>query len=77
MDMFLVFIVFLLGCAIGIGFYICFEAAHADEPAGVIRIDRSDTDGPYFFLEIENLSDITDNEYITLQVVDENFSPQK
>lgn len=41
---------------------------------GTLRVDTSDQDGPYFFLEISTSPyDIMNKRYITLEVKVENF----
>ena len=41
---------------------------------GCLRIDRSDPDGPYLFLELSNAVDITSKKrFVVFDVVDKNY----
>ena len=41
---------------------------------GYLRIDRSDPDGPYLFLELnESVESVAANKFVLLQVKQENF----
>lgn len=45
---------------------------------GTLRIDNSDSDGPYLFLELStNISSFNKKKQVTLNVLDENYLPQK
>lgn len=69
----------LLGLAIGVwtGF-ILGALARKPKIVGNLRIDESDPDGPYMFLELKcdpNIIKTTD--YVNLKVVAENYISQK
>jgi hypothetical protein len=45
---------------------------------GNLRIDRSDTDSQYLFLELDRgVGDISKKEFITLRVKNQNYTSQK
>ena len=45
---------------------------------GTLRIDNSDSDGPYLFLELStNISSFSKKKQVTLSVLDESYLPQK
>lgn len=45
---------------------------------GVLRIDRSDPDGPYLFLELsKDMSYFSNKKYVVLRVNDKNYISQK
>lgn len=45
---------------------------------GILRIDNSDSDGPYLFLELtKNISEFDKKNQILLNVKNENYIPQK
>lgn len=45
---------------------------------GTLRIDNSDPDGPYLFLELStNISSFNKKKQVTLNVMDESYLPQK
>lgn len=45
---------------------------------GALRIDRSDPDGPYLFLELKTgVDDVSQRGYVTLEVRDENYISQE
>lgn len=45
---------------------------------GTLRIDNSDSDGPYLFLELStNISSFNKKKQVTLNVMDESYLPQK
>lgn len=48
------------------------------KPLGIIRVDKSDPDGPYLFLELQSdPSDIERNEYVTFKVLVKDYISQK
>lgn len=78
MDWMLV-IVGLIGLVIGllIGRYIS-KSTYQTKPIGTLRIDTSDSDGPYMFLELDkNIGDICLEEYVRLRVSTESYLSQK
>lgn len=45
---------------------------------GTLRIDNSDSDGPYLFLELTtNISSFNKKKQVILNVLDESYIPQK
>lgn len=45
---------------------------------GTLRIDTSDSDGPYLFLELDKgIGDFYKDEYVTLRVSTESYLPRK
>lgn len=45
---------------------------------GTLRIDNSDPDGPYLFLELStNIPSFSKKKQVTLNVLDESYLPQK
>lgn len=51
---------------------------YAKKPIGVLRVDSSDPDGPYFFLELTTDPNVIKKEgYITLKVDTRSYISQK
>lgn len=47
-------------------------------PVGFLRIDKSDSDGPYLFLELKkSINEIATQKIILLEVKREDFIPHK
>lgn len=47
-------------------------------PVGFLRIDKSDPDGPYLFLELKkSISEIVTQKTVLLEVKHEDFIPHK
>ncbi len=45
---------------------------------GVLRVDRSDSDGPFMFLELKkSVEHVTSKKYVVLKVEDKDFIPHK
>lgn len=66
-----------LGIGIIIGRYIS-KSTYQTKPIGTLRIDTSDSDGPYLFLELDkNVGDIYSEEYVCFRVNTENYLSQK
>lgn len=66
---------YLLGVVIGLfgGRYLFKE-----KPAGFLRIDRSDPDGPLLFLELEqNVEDISQKRTVTLFIKRKDIIPHE
>lgn len=65
-------IIFVMGVAIGCAFILfIFKSKPVD---GVLRIDNSDSDGPYLFLELSrDVGDITEKKHVNLDVKLENL----
>lgn len=62
--------------------FIFWEARNRDraynEAVGDLRIDRSDPDGPYLFLELDKpLSSFEQEEYVVFRIKNENYISHK
>ena len=54
------------------------KALKRRKPVGVLRIDASDPDGPYMFLELsEDISAVMEAEQVTLKVDTRGYISQK
>lgn len=61
---------------VGIG-YILFHKNPKD-PVGTLRIDTSDPDGPYLFLELHTgVGEVMQHKQVTMNVSTENYISQK
>lgn len=68
-------ILLAVGIVIGIALSFIFRKRKA---VGSLRIDKSDSDGPYLFLELKKgIGDITTKKTVLLEVKQENFLSQK
>lgn len=74
-------VMFILGFIIGgmiVFAIITSKFLKESDPIGDLRIDESDPDGPYLFLELDTDVDLFKHkETVTLKVKAENFIPQK
>ena len=71
---------FIGGFAFGILFGILFFIAYGKKfkSVGELVVDRSDEDGPFLFLELnESLSRVEEKNEVILTVVHKNYIPQK
>lgn len=69
------FILLAVGIVIGAVLSFIFRKRKA---VGSLRIDKSDSDGPYLFLELKKgIGDITTKKTVLLEVKREDFIPQK
>lgn len=60
-----------------IGFVVS-SIIHQKHPVGFLRIDKSDPDGPYLFLELKkSVNEIIAQRTILLEVKREDFIPHK
>lgn len=51
---------------------------HRKRPVGFLRIDESDSDGPYLFLELKkSVNEIATQKKVLLEVKREDFIPHK
>lgn len=69
----------LIGCMFGglCGGFIIYRK-YAKKPVGILRVDSSDPDGPYLFLELKtDPSVITKEEQILLKVDTKSYISQK
>lgn len=65
---------YLIGVLIGISITIIVLISFN---AGVLRIDKSDTDGPYLFLELErSFQKKLDKKYAVFKIVSEDYIPR-
>lgn len=73
----MVYLIVLL-CGIGMG-YIAALCIHRPQPIGNLRIDNSDQDGTYLFLELESSSapQLHKQKYVTFEVVAKNYVSQQ
>ncbi len=65
----------IIGIVIGfaVSFIICRK-----RPVGFLRIDKSDSDGPYLFLELKkSVNEIIAQKIVLLEVKREDFIPHK
>lgn len=68
-------LIFIIGCVCGIFINRLFSKKHN---IGILRIDNSDSDGSYLFLELTtNISSFSRKKRVTLNVRDESYIPQK
>lgn len=64
-----------IGGAIG---EILMKLIFATKPIGTLRIDTSDSDGPYLFLELnKDINEFYEEDQVVLMVNTENFISQK
>lgn len=72
-----IFVIFLFVCFTLLGYKIS-SIKYSKIADGTLRIDSSDPDGPYMFLELDtSLNNITKEEYITLRVDTRSYISQK
>ena len=70
MDFIFIVTVFFVG--LWIGYFICLRLT--ENIVGTLRVDRSDPDGPYLFLELsENINKVINREYIALKVETKDY----
>ena len=68
----------VIGIAGGMLGYILTKRMYSKKPIGVLRIDSSDPDGPYLFLELETDPNVFKKEkYVTLKVNTKSYISQK
>ena len=68
-------LVFIIGLVVGSTY-----ARHAGkkETYGTLRIDRSDPDGPYLFLELDrNVEELSKQKHVVFNVLDKNYISQE
>nr|DAG42401.1 MAG TPA: hypothetical protein [Caudoviricetes sp.] len=71
MEVIYVFIGVLIGFAVS-------SIIRRKHPVGFLRIDKSDPDGPYLFLELKkSVNEIVTQKTILLEVKREDFIPHK
>lgn len=65
----------VIGIVIG---FIGASVIRRKHPVGFLRIDKSDPDGPYLFLELKkSISEIVTQKTVLLEVKREDFIPHK
>ena len=68
--------IFLIGVMFGV--FISRLLLKKYSSIGTLRIDNSDSDGPYLFLELStNIPSFNKKKQVTLNVLDESYLPQK
>lgn len=68
-----------IGLVIGlIGGCVIMNMLFRPKVGGVVNVDRSDPDGPYLFLELnESISELSTQEYVKFKVQNKNYiSPE-
>lgn len=67
--------IFIIGVVLGVFISRLFLKKHT---IGTLRIDNSDSDGPYLFLELTtNISSFNKKKQVILNVLDESYIPHK
>lgn len=69
-------LMFLSGLCIGMALGMIYKELTKDKPIGNLRIDQSDPDGPYMFLELQEAGAIYTKQEVTFRVKLEDY-PQK
>lgn len=65
MNFFIYVTIFIIG--MWVGYFVCVRLT--ENIVGTLRVDRSDPDGPYLFLELsEDIYKVINREYIALKV---------
>lgn len=65
----------IIGILIG---FVVSSIIRRKQPVGFLRIDKSDPDGPYLFLELKkNINEIITQKTVLLEVKREDFIPHK
>ena len=65
----------IIGFILGL-FFMAFE--FANKIVGTLRVDSSNEDGPYLFLELDkSLLQVTTQKYVAMKVDIRNYIPQK
>lgn len=74
MDLVLIFIAgFLIGYLFALGLSIVFKP----KPIGILRVDQSDPDGPYLFLELDHGLDFSRKKEVLFEVKIQDYISQK
>lgn len=73
--MWIIFMNYLAGIILGCGITI---ALTRKKPIGILRVDNSDPDGPYLFLELKtDPNEIVNESYVTLKVNTKSYISQQ
>ena len=70
-DLVVMVVVYVVGAVMG---YILAKGLSRPKTIGMIRIDRSDDDGPYMFLE--PVSAFSNKKHVCVEIKNENFLPR-
>lgn len=73
-------LIFVLGLVLGLilAFIFVRYRRRKEQPVGVLRVDTSDPDGPYLFLELHTgVGDVMQQKQVTLDVNVKNYISQK
>lgn len=73
-------VIFVLGLALGLtlGFILTKYRNKKSEEVGTLRVDRSDSDGPYLFLELHtDVEEVMRRKKVTFGVNVENYISQE
>ncbi len=75
----MVFVVtYVFGVALGVMLGVLISRMFRKHPVGSLRVDHSDPEGPYIFLELhESIEELSKQETILLNVRLEDYIPQK
>lgn len=73
-DLVVMVVVYVVGAVMG---YILAKGLSRPKTIGTIRIDRSDDDGPYMFLELdEPVSAFSNEKHVCVEIKNEDFLPR-
>lgn len=68
-------LIFIIGLVVGLTFA---RRVIRKETYGTLRIDRSDPDGPYLFLELDrNVEELSKQKHVVFNVLDKNYISQE
>lgn len=71
-------LVFIAGVLIGWAIALIAHTVFKPKPIGDLRVDNSDPDGPYLFLELEHdLPDLKEYKEVCFRVKVKDYLPQK
>lgn len=73
-------LIFVLGLVLGLilAFIFVRYRRRKEQPVGVLRVDTSDPDGPYLFLELHTgVGDVMQRKQVTLEVNAKNYISQE
>ena len=71
-------IIFVLGVVLGLVIAIILKKCRCVNPSGTIRVDSSDPDGPFLFLELnEDLNAICSKDKIVCKIDNSSYISQK
>lgn len=72
------FLLFIIGIFAGISFGLLISLIRRPKVMGCLRIEQSDPDGPYMFLELhEKLETLADQKAIILAIRLDDYVPRK